>query len=104
MSAGEAVACMKFAYALGVEGSSAGGTNRKLICCFSGLDSLTEPSYVVRNAARSGTMSTLFWPYRPREGYPSVPRWLYVLLLIVLVLAIGLILSGTEHQDWGPLA
>jgi hypothetical protein len=25
----------------------------------------------------------MFWPYRPREGFPSVPRWLMIVLLIV---------------------
>jgi hypothetical protein len=29
------------------------------------------------------TMPAVFWPYRPREGFPSVPRWLMIVLLIV---------------------
>jgi hypothetical protein len=28
-------------------------------------------------------MPDVFWPYRPREGFPSVPRWLMIALLIV---------------------
>ena len=28
-------------------------------------------------------MPAVFWPYRPREGFPSVPRWLMIVLLIV---------------------
>ena len=25
---------------------------------------------------------SVLWPYRPREGYPSAPAWLVVLVLI----------------------
>lgn len=28
-------------------------------------------------------MPAVFWPYRPREEFPSVPRWLMIVLLIV---------------------
>jgi hypothetical protein len=31
-----------------------------------------------------GTLPAVFWPYRPREGFPSVPRWLMIVLLIVV--------------------
>ena len=31
----------------------------------------------------NGTIPSVFWPYRPREGFPSVPRWLMIVLLIV---------------------
>jgi hypothetical protein len=30
----------------------------------------------------------MFWPHRPRAGYPSVPRWLFVLILIVGVVLV----------------
>jgi hypothetical protein len=33
-----------------------------------------------------GTMPAVFWPYRPREGFPSVPRWLMIVLLIVVAI------------------
>jgi hypothetical protein len=36
-----------------------------------------------RSAEAAGTMPDVFWPYRPREGFPSVPRWLMIALLIV---------------------
>jgi hypothetical protein len=29
----------------------------------------------------------MFWPYRPRQGYPSAPGWLVVLLMIGAVAA-----------------
>jgi hypothetical protein len=28
-------------------------------------------------------MPPVFWPYRPREGFPSVPRWLMIVVLLV---------------------
>jgi hypothetical protein len=28
-------------------------------------------------------MAVVFGPYRPREGYPIVPRWLMIVLLII---------------------
>ena len=31
------------------------------------------------------------WPWRPREGYPSVPGWLFTVVVIVVVL-VGLVL------------
>jgi hypothetical protein len=27
-------------------------------------------------------ISAMFWPYRPRQGYPSAPAWLLVLALL----------------------
>jgi hypothetical protein len=27
----------------------------------------------------------IFWPYRPREGYPSVPGWLFFVILVVVI-------------------
>ena len=27
----------------------------------------------------------IFWPYRPREGYPSVPPWLLILVLLAAI-------------------
>jgi len=27
------------------------------------------------------------WPWRPRSGYPSVPAWLFLLLVVAAVLA-----------------
>ncbi len=32
-------------------------------------------------------MPTVFWPYRPRDGYPSPPRWLYLIVLILVIAA-----------------
>lgn len=32
---------------------------------------------------KGGTMPRVFWPYRPREGFPSVPHWLMLVLLLV---------------------
>ena len=29
----------------------------------------------------------VFWPYRPRQGYPAAPGWLVVLLIIGAVVA-----------------
>jgi hypothetical protein len=37
------------------------------------------------NEGRGGTMPAVWWPYRPREGFPSVPRWLMIVLLIVAI-------------------
>jgi hypothetical protein len=35
-------------------------------------------------------MLAMFWPYRPREGFPVVPRWLALVSLV-------------SHQpDYGP--
>jgi hypothetical protein len=30
-------------------------------------------------------MLRVFWPYRPRQGFPVVPRWLMIVSLIVAV-------------------
>jgi hypothetical protein len=33
----------------------------------------------------------MFWPYRPRQGYPSAPAWLVVLVLICGIVAFVLV-------------
>jgi len=38
-------------------------------------------------------MPAVFWPYRPREGFPSVPRWLMIVVLIVAAVLYVLILN-----------
>jgi len=47
----------------------------------------------------------MFWPYRPRAGYPSVPRWLLVVLLIVASLGLLFALSvvGGPTVEGGPV-
>jgi hypothetical protein len=48
-------------------------------------------------------MTSVFWPYRPRESHPAVPRWLMVLLLIVAVGAWVMLMNLAGHQpDYGP--
>jgi hypothetical protein len=47
----------------------------------------------------------VFWPYRPREGFPSVPRWLMILLLIVAAILYVAVLNhfapGTDYGSPG---
>jgi hypothetical protein len=40
--------------------------------------------------------STMFWPYRPRAGYPSAPGWLTLLVLFggVVLFFVALFLVG----------
>jgi hypothetical protein len=39
------------------------------------------------------TMPAVFWPYRPREGFPSVPRWLMIVLSIVAAILFVAVLN-----------
>ena len=48
-------------------------------------------------------MLDVFWPYRPRQGLPVVPRWLMIVLLIMAVVVYVAVLSLFSHQpDYGP--
>jgi hypothetical protein len=38
------------------------------------------------------------WPYRPREGYPVVPRWLFFLILLTVVAVYVAVLSFVGHD------
>jgi hypothetical protein len=41
----------------------------------------------------------VFWPYRPREGFPSVPRWL---MIAVLAAAVIVFLAAVSHFAFNP--
>jgi hypothetical protein len=49
----------------------------------------------------------MFWPYRPRSGYPSVPTPLLLLLVMAAVVLTLLLLSlfgeGNPGDNYGPL-
>ena len=46
----------------------------------------------------------MFWPYRPRQGHPSVPRWLAILALIMAVgLYAGFLSLLTQSPSYGPM-
>jgi peptidoglycan/LPS O-acetylase OafA/YrhL len=48
-------------------------------------------------------MLAMFWPYRPREGFPVVPRWLMIVLLIVGIAVYVALVSLVSHRpDYGP--
>jgi hypothetical protein len=60
------------------------------------LNALDDPQ-------KSGTMLAVFWPYRPRQGFPVVPRWRMIVLLIVAVAVYVAVVSLISHQpDYGP--
>jgi hypothetical protein len=53
-----------------------------------------------------GTTPAVFWPYRPREGFPSVPRWLMIVLLIVAAILYVLIVNhfaAPHPEEWQHL-
>ena len=50
-------------------------------------------------------MPPMFWPYRPRQGLPSVPGWLFLLILLTAVLgaiAIYGTINDLTFDDYGP--
>lgn len=48
-------------------------------------------------------MVAVFWPYRPREGFPVVPRWLMILLLIVaVILYVAVVNHFAANPENGP--
>jgi hypothetical protein len=57
---------------------------------------------------RATTINQVFWPYRPRQGYPSAPAWLVALVLIagiVLFFLIFIVIAELLHRlglDLGP--
>jgi hypothetical protein len=56
----------------------------------------------------AGILRFVFWPYRPRQGYPSVPTWLLVVVLVggaLLFLWSVDALGGSGNPDdkYGPL-
>jgi hypothetical protein len=57
-----------------------------------------------RGASRAIYNADVKWPYRPREGYPSVPLWLFVVICSVTILFaivfFGLI--GEDPDKYGP--
>jgi hypothetical protein len=47
----------------------------------------------------------VFWPYRPRDGFPSVPRWLMIVVLIVAaVLYVAIVNHFAANPENGPPA
>ena len=52
-----------------------------------------------------GTIGSVFWPYRPRQGYPSAPAWLLLLALVLAVAVfIGVLVAiggGFHEPDYG---
>jgi hypothetical protein len=44
-------------------------------------------------------MPDVFWPYRPREGFPSVPRWL---MIVVLIAAVAVYVAFVAHLGTNP--
>src|SRR3954471_10876400 len=52
----------------------------------------------------TGLDAEVFWPYKPRQGYPSVPAWLLVVLLILGIgLLIGLLGLLEASRDARPV-
>jgi hypothetical protein len=49
----------------------------------------TEP--VLRTDA---IIPAVFWPYRPRQGYPSAPGWLVALLVLAVFAVLFLLLTA----------
>jgi hypothetical protein len=44
----------------------------------------------------------VLWPYRPREGFPSVPRWLMIVLLIfVAILYVAIVNHFAPNPEYG---
>jgi hypothetical protein len=39
------------------------------------------------------------WSWRPRAGYPSVPRWLFVLVLVAVIVALFVLIGVTVGFD-----
>ena len=57
------------------------------------------------NRSRDDTIPTVFWPYRPRVGFPSVPRWLMIVVLIVsVVVFLGVLNHFSVSPENGPPA
>ena len=49
-------------------------------------------------------MRAMFWPYRPRQGFPVVPCWLMVLLLVLAAAAYVAVFSLISHEpSYGPM-
>jgi hypothetical protein len=47
----------------------------------------------------------VFWPYRPRQGCPSVPDWLFLLILVagfLVSIAIYGTINAVTFDDYGP--
>jgi hypothetical protein len=43
----------------------------------------------------------VFWPYRPRQGYPSAPAWLVLLAIlgaVVLFFAVPIVLAEALYH------
>jgi hypothetical protein len=52
-----------------------------------------------------GTSRPVFWSYRPREGFPSVPRWLMIVLLLVgASLYVAIVNHFAVNPENGPPA
>ena len=50
-----------------------------------------------------GTMLAMFWPYRPRDGFPVVPHWLMLVLLIFAATVYLTVVSLIAQQpSYGP--
>jgi hypothetical protein len=41
----------------------------------------------------------VFWPYRPRQGFPATPRWLTVVLLVAVAAAYVIVLELAFGHD-----
>ncbi len=49
-------------------------------------------------------MRAMFWPYRPRSGFPVVPRWLMILLLVLAAAVYVAVFSLISHEpSYGPM-
>jgi hypothetical protein len=45
--------------------------------------------------------AAVFWPDRPREGFPSVPRWLMIVLLVAAIVYVAVLNHFAPNPENG---